>query len=78
VIAMIALAFYGRSGVLRSSKARWLLPWNTSPRRSRPAPSARSVRGDRTFWFLAIVAATAVAAWIVTRTLILGAPGASH
>jgi hypothetical protein len=34
--------------------------------------------GDRYFWFLAIIAATAVAAWVVTRTLIVGAPKLSH
>jgi hypothetical protein len=31
-------------------------------------------RGDRLFWFLAIVAATAVGAWVVTRTFIVSAP----
>jgi hypothetical protein len=55
----------------------------TPPRsrsRSQPQPdppavgTALSRRGDRVFWFLAIVAATAVAAWVVTRTLIVGAP----
>ena len=39
----------------------------------------RSRAGDRLFWFLAIIAATAVAAWIVTRTLIdSGAAAGSH
>jgi hypothetical protein len=33
-----------------------------------------SLRRDRVFWFLAIVAASAVAAWIVTRATIVGAP----
>lgn len=35
-------------------------------------------RGDRVFWFLAIVAAAAVAAWVVTRATIVGAPKLSH
>ncbi|MFO0892873.1 MAG: hypothetical protein U0790_27505 [Isosphaeraceae bacterium] len=38
-------------------------------RRSR-IPGAFLVRGHRLYWFLTILAATAVAAWIVTRTLI--------
>jgi hypothetical protein len=33
---------------------------------------------DRWFWALTLIAATAVAAWVVTRLLILGAPGASR
>jgi hypothetical protein len=33
-----------------------------------------SLRRDRVFWFLAIVAASAVAAWIVTRATIVGGP----
>jgi len=80
VIAMVALALYGRSGVLRSPVARALWPWpTTAPRRpapGQPAPTSRDRRiSDRTFWFLTILAASAVAAWIVTRTIILGAPG---
>ena len=31
--------------------------------------------GNRLFWFLTILAATAVAAWIVTRLLILNSAG---
>jgi hypothetical protein len=34
------------------------------------------LEGNRVYWFLTILAATAVAAWIVTRMLIL--EGASH
>lgn len=33
-------------------------------------PGAFLLRGDRLYWFLTILAATAVAAWIITRTLI--------
>lgn len=77
VIAMVALALYGRSGVLRSPVARALRPWSSNPRR--PATAGRDrILSDRTFWFLTIIAATAVAAWIVTRTLILGTPGGSQ
>jgi len=36
-----------------------------------------SLRGDRVFWFLAILAATAIAAWIVPRTLIVSSPQTS-
>lgn len=84
LIVMVALALYGRSGVLKTERARTVLPW-ISPvrrgprRRSPPSPvaavrrrvlGASLTRGGRFFWFLTILAATAVAAWIVTRTLI--------
>jgi hypothetical protein len=38
------------------------------------------LNGNRLYWFLTIVAATAVAAWIVTRVLILGGanPAVTH
>jgi hypothetical protein len=47
---------------------------------SLPPSKARIVgawlfRGDRLYWFLTILAATAVAAWIVTRTLITSGVG---
>ncbi len=35
------------------------------------------LRGNRLYWFLTIVAATAVAAWIVTRVLIVSNSGSS-
>jgi hypothetical protein len=45
-----------------------------------PAPTGSNgngkwLRGDRLFWFLTIVAAAAVAAWVVTRILISVGPG---
>ncbi|WP_165247510.1 hypothetical protein [Paludisphaera soli] len=84
LIAMVFLALYGRSGVLKSERAQTVLPWITpvrrGPRRRTPPSPVASVRkrvvgasltrGGRLFWFLTILAATAVAAWIVTRTLI--------
>jgi hypothetical protein len=39
-------------------------------------PGAFLLRGDRLYWFLTILAATALAAWIITRTLITSGPGA--
>lgn len=46
---------------------------------SKPGPAAGiGLRGDRTFWFLTILAASALAAWIVTRTIILSPPVVSH
>jgi hypothetical protein len=39
-------------------------------------PGASLLRGDRLYWFLTILAATALAAWIITRTLITSGPGA--
>jgi hypothetical protein len=45
-----------------------------------PAKGSRrrlfSLEGNRLFWFVTILAATAVAAWIVTKTLIASGVGA--
>jgi hypothetical protein len=45
------------------------------PRTASRIPGAFLVRGNRLFWFLTILAATAVAALIIGRTLILGGHG---
>ncbi len=82
-VALVALALYGRSGLQKHPYVRMLRPWlsptrrTTAPAAQAPGPSKAKWEG-RVFWFLAIVAATAVAAWIVTRTLILGNPGPSR
>ena len=95
IVVVVALALYGRSGVLKSQRFQSIWPWmapvrRTPPaaRRGRPDPSAGVdvesrrgrvprfvLEGNRLYWFLTILAATAVAAWIVTRTLIVsGSP----
>ncbi|SIO44891.1 hypothetical protein SAMN05444166_4817 [Singulisphaera sp. GP187] len=90
LIVMVVLALYGRSGVLQTRQARAILPWLTPARRApgsaaAPAqtppsrPAARfGLGGDRTFWFFTIMAAAALAAWIVTRTIIVSGSGVSH
>jgi hypothetical protein len=90
LVVLVTLLLYGRSGLQIARRGRRLHPW-LSPIRRTSATAARaharanrapaqetSRRGDRVFWFLAIVAATAVAAWVVTRALIVGAPKLSH
>jgi hypothetical protein len=92
LIALVTLVLYGRSGVLKSERAQTVLPWMSPVRRRpRPgappkkAAGARArsriagaflTRGNKLYWALTILAATAVGAWIVTRTLI--STGASH
>jgi len=93
IVAVVALALYGRSGVLKSQRFQSIWPWmapvrrpSAATRRVRPGPSAASsekvgmrrgrlprfvLEGNRLYWFLTILAATAVGAWIVTRTLIV-------
>ena len=71
VVALVALVLYGRSGVRRAQHGRTSGPRTGAGRRVPAAPwSSRATWGDRLFWF--------VAAWIVTRTMIIGAPGVSH
>jgi len=40
-----------------------------------PRPKPFILRGNRLFWFLTILAATAVAAWIATRVIIVSSAG---
>jgi hypothetical protein len=88
LIGMVVLVLYGRSGVLQSRQARTVLPWispvrrtapgrasATMPRRPSRVPGAFLVRGGRWYWLLTILAATAVAALIIGRTLILSGHG---
>jgi hypothetical protein len=87
LIALVTLVLYGRSGVLKSERAQTVLPW-VSPVRRRPRPGGPSkqvrsrvagaflTRGNKLFWALTILAATAVGAWVVTRTMI--STGVSH
>ncbi len=77
LVALVALVLYGRSGLRYTRHARALRPWLTTGRRgaSPPTPGRApqvSKLTDRAFWVLAIAAATAVAAWIVTRMMIVG------
>jgi hypothetical protein len=87
LLAVVVVVLYGRSGLQIARRGGGLVPWWLSPvrrtpasalrgRRPMPTPAATAAswRRDRLFWFLAIVAATAVGAWIVTRTLIVSAP----
>ena len=45
------------------------------PRSASRIPGAFLVRGNRLFWFLTILAATAVAALIIGRTMIMSGRG---
>jgi len=92
MIVAAVLLLYGRSGVWSSPRARTILPWLTPSRRPpasaggsgsastpKSGPAARmGLGGDRTFWFFTIMAATVLAAWIVTRTLIMDSPGTAR
>jgi hypothetical protein len=86
LLTVVVLVLYGRSG-LQVARRGGGLPWWLSPVRRVPASAVRahrqaqsppatavSWRRDRLFWFLALIAATAVGAWIVTRTWIVAAP----
>ncbi|MDG3007161.1 hypothetical protein [Paludisphaera mucosa] len=81
LIAAVALALYGRSGVLKSDRARAVLPWLSPVRRGESAARRRGrvvgaslTRGNRLFWALTLLAAAAVVTWIVARTLIVAGP----
>lgn len=90
IVGLLALALYGRAGLRHTHHARtvwsWMMPRSVArPVRRAPRPEPQSsgalvkwARGERLFWALALVAATAVAAWIITRTLIVSAPGSAR
>jgi hypothetical protein len=91
VVAVVAFILYGRTGVQAVRSARGMNPWMAVARRvlnpSRPGsakatqpapPPKRSKLGDRVFLILAITVATAGAAWVVTKMLIVASAGPSH
>ena len=80
LLGLVFFVLYGRSGLPSNPYVRALRPW-LSPRRrpgygpvgprSAPVePRSEPKRDGRFFWFLTILAAAAVAAWVVTRILI--------
>jgi hypothetical protein len=91
LVALVVLVLYGRSGLQVARRGGGLPPWLSPVRRTSSAERGRTQersqvaaaaespwRGDRLFWFLAIIAATGVGAWVVTRTLIVSAPKLAH
>jgi hypothetical protein len=74
LVAGAAFVLINRTGLGRLPWLRLLRPWTTPPSALRVDPRERSKFGDRVFWFVTIVAATAVAAWIVTRMTIMLSP----
>jgi len=83
LVALTAFLTFRRSGLARNPWVRGLMRV-TPPPRSRPqAPpqpqqAPRPWLSDRAFVVLAISAATAVAAWIVTRMTVIGSAGVGH
>ncbi|WP_422927378.1 hypothetical protein [Singulisphaera sp. PoT] len=70
VVAVVALVLYGRAGAMTQRHVQALRPGQMLRRRwARTLPGLSSL-GDRLFWFFAITAAAAVAAWIVTSALV--------
>ena len=77
VILLLAAATLGRTGVFRSRWFALLKPWRSRPAANRPPapPSPVHPLRDPWFVFLAVVAATAVATWIILKVT---ASGRSH
>ncbi|WP_435009847.1 hypothetical protein P12x_001072 [Tundrisphaera lichenicola] len=73
LVAMVVVALYGRSEVARRGFARVLRPWTTRP----PGATGQATPGwlnDRWFLVVAVSAAAAVAAWVVTWMTIVHQP----
>jgi hypothetical protein len=67
----------GKTGMLNSARGQSASATSAT---ALPRPKPFVLRGNRLFWFLTILAATAVAAWIVTRVIIVSnsLPGVTH
>lgn len=63
MLAAVVMAFYGRR--ISPFASRWLSPTNRRAGANQPPP--RFGFGDRVYIFLLVLAATALATWIVTR-----------
>ncbi len=73
LLAVVALALYGRSGVFKSRRFQRIRPWLSPVRRgpARPVPAKHWLEGNRLFWFFTILAVAALVTLIVTRAWIL-------
>ncbi len=76
LIAAVVFVLYGRSGVFKDPRFQRIQPYLSPVRRgpSRPPTRKTWLTGSRIYWFLTILAATAIAAWIIGRALILRGP----
>ena len=89
LVALVALALYGRAGsqILLSTRHAKVLPWwvrlirpSTAHSRRRaataePPPKPGVLPRGRLFWALALAFAAAVAAWVATSVVIRAAAG---
>ena len=91
LVALVALALYGRAGsqVLMATRHARVLPWwvrllrpTTAHSRERASPSKiakpLSKPRGRLFWALALAFAAAVAAWVATSVVIHGTVASSR
>jgi hypothetical protein len=67
----------GKAGMMNSPRAHSATAASAT---MLPRPKPFVLRGNRLFWVLTILAATAVAAWVVTRVIIVSTsgPGVTH
>ncbi len=82
IVAAVVVAVVGRSHARFRPWLRLLKPWTETANPSRsariePTKSPSGLQGSRLYWSLTIVAASAVAAWIVT-SMTIWASARSH
>lgn len=86
LVALVALALYGRTGsrlLMTTRHGRMLSPWlNLARARVAEPPKRTPARpnraGGRLFWALALTASVAVAAWVATRIIVSAGSGTPH
>jgi hypothetical protein len=73
LVALVVVALYGRSSLVRQGVARLVRPWKTrSSGTNRPPKSAWLA--DHWFLLFAAIASSSVAAWIVTWMILAHRP----
>jgi hypothetical protein len=73
LVALVALALYGRSELARRGFARLFRPWTTRPVGAK-GPATPPWWADRWFLLVATIASAAVAAWVMTWMSVVHRP----
>jgi hypothetical protein len=80
IVAAVGFLVFRRIPLPRHPIFRLLQPWPAKNRRTSAGPAAPPTpwMQDRVFVFLLVTTATGVAAWIVTRMIVMAPSAASH
>ena len=72
VIVFVAFVLYGPPKWMGARRGGSILRYLLPTRTRRPGQAQTSARPSQLFWFLTVIAATAIASWILARYLTTG------